>query len=293
VKLTVVAIIAALLPLGDGSVEPEPYPVASDDLRVTESSQTHLVAEFGHSATKITMTSELTADSSKANVTVDGKEFFVERDSEAGTATWDGGGATLTPDDRAALDQLSETLDVQWFTPADVARIGLAEHKELLARLVMLLAEAPVGVAIDAQSVDRPAEYSEPAVREPSGKIAQSEELCAAPASSTAMLLGCQVDDDDGILYMDCTTTTTRLLYHDAESHCFLSEFVTSGPGSSGCLGECGPGCNGIDTYTYDCGEHDRCGRVHGGSNNPWDGNCGDEFWDADDDVLWAEINRC
>jgi hypothetical protein len=68
---------------------------------------------------------------------------------------------------------------------------------------------------------------------------------------------------------------------------------VNSGPGSSGSLGECGSGITGIGTYTYDCGDHDRCGRVHGGSWLPWDGNCGDEYWDADDDFLLAPIGRC
>lgn len=102
---------------------------------------------------------------------------------------------------------------------------------------------------------------------------------------------GCQVADDDGIAYMNCTTAN-RTLYHDSSSHCFLSESVYSGPYSSDCLGGCGAGCSTFMTYSWDCGEHDRCGRMHGGSTNPWDSNCGDEYFDADDDVLYGG-NKC
>lgn len=56
-------------------------------------------------------------------------------------------------------------------------------------------------------------------------------------------------------------------------------------------MGECGPGCNGLNIYTYDCGDHDRCGRVHGGSTNPWDSECGDEYFEADDDFIWGWPN--
>lgn len=53
------------------------------------------------------------------------------------------------------------------------------------------------------------------------------------------------------------------------------------------------PGNNGIDTATQDCGDHDQCGRIHGGSANPWDAECGDEYFEADDDFLLAPVNRC
>ena len=56
-------------------------------------------------------------------------------------------------------------------------------------------------------------------------------------------------------------------------------------------MGECGSGCDGLNIFTYDCGDHDRCGRVHGGSANPWDAECGDEYWEADDDFLWGYPN--
>jgi hypothetical protein len=51
------------------------------------------------------------------------------------------------------------------------------------------------------------------------------------------------------------------------------------------------PTVNGLNIYTYDCGDHDRCGRVHGGSLNPWDAECGDDYWEADDDFLWGWPN--
>jgi hypothetical protein len=99
-----------------------------------------------------------------------------------------------------------------------------------------------------------------------------------APGSGerAAALAACQESNEDGIWYWSCATTA-RWIVHDANSHCVLWESLTSGPRSSGCLGECGPDCNGLNIYTYDCGDHDRCGRVHGGSLNPWDSECGDE----------------
>ena len=31
----------------------------------------------------------------------------------------------------------------------------------------------------------------------------------------------------------------------------------------------------------------------HGGAFNPWDPECGDEYFDADDDFLWAHPFKC
>jgi hypothetical protein len=103
-------------------------------------------------------------------------------------------------------------------------------------------------------------------------------------------VIQCQQSNEDGIWYFGCNTAD-RVMCHDADSHCFLYEWVSSGTGSPGCLGECGPDCNGLNIYTYDCGDHDRCGRVHGGSLNPWDAECGDDYWGADDDFLWGWPN--
>jgi hypothetical protein len=39
--------------------------------------------------------------------------------------------------------------------------------------------------------------------------------------------------------------------------------------------------------------DHDQCGREHGGSTDPNDGSCGDEYWEADDDFLWSRNDLC
>lgn len=66
---------------------------------------------------------------------------------------------------------------------------------------------------------------------------------------------------------------------------------------SSNCLGRCGAGCSEFfslgSAWTKDCLDHDRCGRVLGGSTNPLDRNCGDEYEEAADDFLFGLIRGC
>ncbi|WP_271766363.1 hypothetical protein [Aquimarina algiphila] len=63
------------------------------------------------------------------------------------------------------------------------------------------------------------------------------------------------------------------------------------------CIGRCGSGCPGTFTiasaWTKDCLDHDRCGRVNGGSTNPFDRECGDEYFEAADDYLFGVIRGC
>ncbi|WP_010521381.1 hypothetical protein [Aquimarina agarivorans] len=63
------------------------------------------------------------------------------------------------------------------------------------------------------------------------------------------------------------------------------------------CLGRCGSGCPSFFTlasaWTKDCLDHDRCGRALGGSTNPFDSNCGDEYADAADDYLFGVLRGC
>lgn len=63
------------------------------------------------------------------------------------------------------------------------------------------------------------------------------------------------------------------------------------------CIGRCGSGCGSFFTvasaWTKDCLDHDRCGRVNGGSTNPFDSECGDEYAEAADDYLFGVIRGC
>lgn len=66
---------------------------------------------------------------------------------------------------------------------------------------------------------------------------------------------------------------------------------------SNDCLGRCGSGCGSFfslaSAWTKDCLDHDQCGRQLGGSTNPFDNNCGDEYSDAADDYLFGVIRGC
>jgi hypothetical protein len=107
-----------------------------------------------------------------------------------------------------------------------------------------------------------------------------------------ALAGSCQRADDDGIVHFtNCSSSAQADLYHDAKgSHCFLVQRDRNvGPCTKNCKGRCGPGCGAgapDGGYTRDCAEHDQCCRIHGGCGNPWDGQCGDEFFDADDDYF-------
>lgn len=227
-----------------------------------------------------------------------GKTFTATRDLRSGTATWSGTGAALDPDDHLAFVGLTAAFNAKWVAPMKGTQATLPGQRDLVLRLSMLLAEAPIGVEIGTQQVPRPAERRTDKRYLPEGT--PQAEACVIDVIATtdarsversAAVAACQVADDDGIRYFGSCSTTGRTICHDSASHCFLCQTVTSGPGSSGCMGECGPGCNGLNIYSYDCGDHDKCGRDHGGSLNPWDSECGDEYWEADDDFVWGWPN--
>lgn len=274
----------------------------SSALVVRTSTPDALVASFGRSTSLVTMDARSTGEGRvTATVTVGGRDFSMTRDAVAGTASWTGRGAVLTPGDKAAFAGALRATHERVAAPSTTAREPVPASADLTLRLLMLLAEAPAGVAIGTSTVpapkvdvEGPAELTALAPRAAlTSCIAEAKAVTgAASTAQAAALAACQVSHDQGILYMSCSTMN-RTLRHDAAGHCFLSEQIRSGPASSECMGECGPGCNGINAYTYDCGDHDRCGRVHGGSLLPWDAECGDEYWDADDDTIWGEINRC
>lgn len=295
-------LLLLVVPAGPARSEPSGSPdsARADGLRVTAATPTELRATFGHSTTAISLTSQSSKIGvAKSSLRVNGKTLSATRDLGAGTASWSGNGAALTPAEHAGLLALAAKVSTEWAAPAKAAKRALPAHTDLMLRLVMLTAEAPPGVELGSHQADRPAMTKESPTD--FAKAEQQSATCVESALERTAdqsverqraLAACQQSDEEGIFYMACVRAN-RPLNHDAGGHCFLQESINSGPGSSGCLGECGPGCNGIDTFTYDCGDHDRCGRVHGGSLNPWDSECGDEYWEADDDTLWAPINRC
>ena len=273
-------------------------PVA-DELQITHDSADRVQGSFSRGASTVTFDGRRTSAVSASTVlTVNDKKVTATRDLKSGTATWTGGGATILPDDREALVSLVSALDRSWVEPTRDRKESLGGHRDLVVRLAMLVAEAPLGVRLDPQAAPRPGERTLDKKFTMTGAPAVESCLTDVIATTTAgttdrrdAVIACQENNEDGILYFGDCQTFGRTICHDADGHCFLCETVNAGPASSECMGECGPGCNGLNIYTYDCGDHDQCGRVHGGSLNPWDAECGDEYFEADDDFLWGWPN--
>lgn len=284
---------------------------AAGTLRTTEAGPGVVAGTYTAAGSHITFRSSATAASGTARLSVNGKSFRLTRDLAAGLATWTGGGTVLVPTDRQAAVGLVAAIDRQWIRAAAADGRSLTMERDLAARLAFLVAEAPLGTALTDQRVRQPAAGTEAAggsgartvagalpvadptrcITETANRVAAQRGVAATDANvALEATAACQVSDDNGIWYFPCTTAN-RTLCHDAGGHCWLCETIHTGPGSSECMGECGPGCNGLNIYTYDCGDHDRCGRAHGGSLNPWDSECGDEYWDADDDFIWGWPN--
>jgi len=96
--------------------------------------------------------------SASASININGKLFTITRDLKAGTCTWNAGGATLLPEDRKVLLGLAKELSSTWINTAVNNKTTLSGHKDLVTRLTMLLAEAPLGVKLTAYDVPRPSE---------------------------------------------------------------------------------------------------------------------------------------
>ncbi|HET8642854.1 MAG TPA: hypothetical protein VFM37_13020 [Pseudonocardiaceae bacterium] len=280
----------------DGALAAAPV---ADELQIAQDSADRVTGSFARGASIVSFDGQRTsAVSATASIVVNGKAVTAARDLRSGTASWSGGGAALQPDDRDALVALVKALDTHWLEPTRDQQGTLGGHRDLVLRMTMLLAEAPLGLALEPQVAPRPGERTLEKKVDLTG-ASPAEESCLADVVATTAagsaerreaIILCQESNEDGIWYFPCNTAY-RTVCHDADSHCFLCESLLTGTGSSGCMGECGPGCDGLNIYTYDCADHDQCGRVHGGSLNPWDSECGDEYWEADDDFLWGWPN--
>lgn len=298
---TAVALLIMVPTPGIGATYAAPATAATaDELQITHDSSQRIAGSFARGASSVAFEGYRTsAVSASVSIVVNDKKVTASRDLKSGTASWSGAGASLLPDDREALVAMVTALDRRWIEPTRGEQGTLGGHRDLVLRLTMLLAEAPLGLRLDPQVAPRPGERTLDRTFELTG-LAPAEESCLADVVATTVagsversdaVIQCQQSNEDGILYFGNCSTANRTICHDADGHCFLCELVSSGPGSSECLGECGPGCNGLNIFTYDCGDHDQCGRVHGGSLNPWDAECGDEYFEADDDFIWGWPN--
>ena len=98
---------------------------------------------------------------------------------------------------------------------------------------------------------------------------------------------------DEGI---SCIRRNTIVIasYNDDNGREFNESKLVDG---DRCLGRCGAGCSQFfsiaSAWTKDCLDHDACGRALGGSTNPFDDNCGDEYAQAADDFLFGVFRGC
>lgn len=215
-----------------------------------------------------------------------------EADLAADTRTLDGHDHGLTFDERMALVELTGELE----RSLDPYRRRLSPHEDFLFRLVSYWAEAPVGWPLQRRVI--------PLLRPLAPAMTQQASGHACLFGDESENLGdftddcgdedwCGCESETGIRYLEagCACYPYALEHDAANIHCFGVETVVAGCSlDAECLGRCGPGCgvffvDGKGSYTYDCAEHDRCCRRHGGCliQNL---QCGDEFDDAADDFL-------
>ncbi|WP_159397372.1 hypothetical protein [Sorangium cellulosum] len=217
---------------------------------------------------------------------VNGQPFDASYDGEAMTARWNGYNGALYPEDLAALKHTLAALGDHFGGDQESLRL----HEDFLVRRISFWSEAPAGLTMPERELDLSAPHGETVRVAPPGVVVHEEG--AAESETGALEVNHQAANEDGILYLRCNVASIAV--HDASGHCTQFESIFAGPNSDDCYGKCGSGCGfGTAGYTYDCLDHDRCGRAHGGSANPWDDECGDEYWEADDDFLNSIIGRC
>lgn len=196
----------------------------------------------------------------------------------------DGGGAVVFPEDRKALSGLVRRLE---------RTLPATATADFLERLVNFLSQAPAGVVLDRHEIRLSDTHGveSPISRDGSSGLGPDSLFSKVQVGAEA----CQVDGEDGVRYLagGCSWLYYNS-YHDADNHCNGNYPTYAGCSQSGsCLGRCGGGCGGggDGSYTTDCKDHDQCCRTHGGCTNPWAADCGDEYWDADDDYFQAGTN--
>lgn len=235
--------------------------------------------ELGYAGTLVTLSTRIEADGAvSAQVQVNDVLLEARLSPDKQELSWTGHGRALFAEHRKALVALAGQLEPT-----------TRPHEDLLRRVVMLWAEAPVGLPLGDKTLNAPAPNKAGSRR---GAPALSE---GARAPRDGDVPACYYPDDNGITYFSCTYQYD-VVCHDADAggHCWGCEYVPVGCGG-GCTGECGPGCWGLNIVTWDCGDHDRCCEAHGGCLNPWDSNCGDEYGEAADDFAfgWPNCMPC
>lgn len=281
-------------------------------LDVQERSASEMVGSFAYAGSLVEFRGALEGGASATvHLDVNGLAFDIARDDATQMITHDGHNGMITVADREALTAMAAALRDEISLTQEMPR-----HEELLVRAVSYLAEAPAGYTLARR------ELRAPVAKVATERIIPAGTPITEEADETRAIIGyadgqggvvtdlaelgdlagveanqaCQQSNEDGILYLtgyssvSKNTVWSRWQCHDTTSHCMLCYSTSAGPGTSSCKGECGPGCWGVGSYTYDCMDHDQCCREGYSCTDPWNSSCGDEYREADDDVLWARI---
>lgn len=198
------------------------------------------------------------------DLNVNGVAIEVELDMADGILLQDGHGHALQRVDTEALLALRDALYDEDPTLMD------SLPGELLVRHLDRLAEAPPGLVV-AQHDTR---------------------LDLQPRMLRSATCG-----DDGVTCLAGTNGTATAYYQPDGGSCTSVSNLSYGEDQSWCRGRCGAGCPGWwfsdDDYTQDCFDHDTCVDELNAGNFFWDSDCGDEFWEADDDYFSTYADAC
>ncbi|MDQ3035173.1 MAG: hypothetical protein M3Y87_22395 [Myxococcota bacterium] len=268
----------------------------AEGLTVSTDTAAHIRGTFRDGPYVLTFESAHEGPRVELEVVVNGQPLDAQIDLEAESMRWSGHNGALTQEDEDTLLAFGIAL-VDHVAPVrdETLEPSFAPHVEHLLRRVSYWSMAPVGLTLGDRVVVGRAEREAGERVPPEGAFVLAEGH--DETTHETAIPGPEVDrqgrDEDGVWYLYCNRHSTAT--HDSRGHCKTWESVYGGPRSSNCHGKCGPGCTWGLTwgYTYDCHDHDRCGRVHGGAADPWDSECGDEYWEADDDYLWSRSGYC
>lgn len=186
-------------------------------------------------------------------------EATIEYDTQS--IELDGKNAVLTLDQKEILLNLGEKISSYLFHDETFNDFTMAEFT--LLRLLEYWAKSPSGYPYAKRSVK--------SVVNPDFALKSSDEGISCIKKNTYVTA--EYDDDSG-------NVSESILVNGSD-----------------CIGRCGSGCGSFfswaSAWTKDCLDHDRCGRVNGGSSDPFDSECGDEYNEAADDYLFGVIRGC
>ncbi|MDQ3232239.1 MAG: hypothetical protein M3Q07_10495 [Pseudobdellovibrionaceae bacterium] len=175
---------------------------------------------------------------------------------DSGFSNFDGYGATLSEDDKAALKKAAEV-----FAQASNLNEQSSADDQVTYKVLDYLSYAPSNYAFESNRYDK--------------QLALKNE---------------------GITCIKKNTIVKAEWNTLAASYVTENILVgTNWPNSYGCMGRCGANCGNWlpSSWTKDCMDHDACSYRNSSSGGAADPNCGDEFTESADDWTFGVVNGC